>query len=153
MRHRREVAALLHHLVERQGVLAGEREHHLEAEAREDRAFADDAPELGRELVTELSVGRLVLRVAAEELHPLDRRLAIPHHTDLYDRRHEALDRLAYPVIAVVVSRQFPLADDMLDALVDLFPGMRDQLVVNAPVGERERRQSLVPSAQTLPPY
>ena len=51
------VAALLHHLVERERVLARQGEHDLLLEPRENRAFLDDLPEPRREFVAQHPVG------------------------------------------------------------------------------------------------
>ena len=81
-----------------------------------------------------------MLGIAAEQLDALYRAFPVAHHPHLHDRRHQALNRVSHPVIGIVTAPQVAFGDDVLSRFLDAIPGMGEQLVVNPPVVQGERR-------------
>ena len=128
------------HLVESEPALAREREHHVRLEPREDAALLDHPPELVRKAVTAHPVAAVLLDVRAQQLHAQDRGLALGLDPDLRDRPHQPQHVLVDPRVQIVASAKLPLRECALDGFLDPLPGMLDHQVVDAPIGELERR-------------
>ena len=135
-----QVAALLDHLVERQRILGRQGEHHLALQAGKDGGVRDDLAQARRDFVFQQTVGAGRLDVPAQQLHAFDGGLAVPHDLDPDDGGHQAFDGFAHPVVRIVRAAQLGFRDDMQDRLVDGIPGVLEQLVVDAPVGQGQRR-------------
>ena len=135
-----QVPAFLHHFIKRQRVFGAERKHDLALKPGKNRRVRDDLAQAWRNLIFQQSVRARHLKVAAQQLHPLDGGLALPDRLHLHDGGHQAFDAFADPVVGIMRPTQLRLCDYMQHRLVDRLPGVLKKLVIDAPIRQGQRR-------------